>query len=103
MIDPGVRDDAIIEALKDDNVGIILADVVIGYGAHYDPAGHLAGAITTHRSIHGPLVITSVTGTDEDPQVRSAQVSKLEAVGILVAPTNADAASWSLSAIRSNA
>ena len=101
MIDPSVRDNAIIEALKDDSVAVILADVVIGYGAHYDPAGHLAGTITTHQPTYGPLVITSVTGTDEDPQVRSVQMSKLEAVGILVAPTNADAASWALSAIRS--
>ncbi len=103
MIDPSVRDDAIIEALKDDSVAVILAYVVIGYGAHYDPAGHLARTITTHQPTYGPLVITSVTGTDGDPQVRSVQMSKLEAVGILVAPTNADAASWALSAIRSKA
>ena len=103
MIDPSVRDDAIIEALKDDSVAVILADVVIGYGAHYDPAGHLAGTITTHQSTCGPLVITSITGTDGDPQVRSVQMSKLEAVGILVAPTNADAASWALSAIQAKA
>ena len=48
------------------------------------------------------MVIASVTGTEEDPQVRSAQVRKLETVGVRVAPTNADAAAWALSAIRND-
>jgi succinyl-CoA synthetase alpha subunit len=102
MIDPSVRDDAIIEALKDDSVAVILADMVIGFGAHDDPAGYFANVLTENRSDDGPLIIASVTGTDEDPQIRSLQMNKLEAAGVLVASTNADAAAWALSAIRSN-
>jgi FdrA protein len=100
MIDPTVRDDAIAAALVDENVGVILIDVVIGYGAHADPAGHLAQFLPAHRRANGPEIITSVTGTDADPQNRSGQIEKLKAAGIHVAPTNADATYWALSAVQ---
>jgi FdrA protein len=101
MIEPMVRDDAIAEALNDAAVAVILLDVVIGLGAHPDPAGHLAALLTARQRSKGPAVIASVTGTEADPQVRSLQVAKLQAAGVHVAPTNADAAAWSLSALRS--
>jgi len=100
MIDPTVRDETLIKAMGTSNVGIILIDVVLGFGAHDDPAGHLADVIINHRTDSGPAIIASVTGTEADPQVRSSQISKLTAIGVYVAPTNADAASWALSAIR---
>lgn len=99
MIDPTVRDDMIVAALKDKDVGVVLVDVVIGYGAHADPAGHLSEIIRVHGGKGGPLVIASVTGTEDDPQKRSTQIKTLEAAGIHVAPTNADAAGWALTAI----
>jgi len=99
MIDPSVRDGPMIEALGRSDLAVLLVDVVIGYGAHGDPAGHLAGIIVAHARPDGPHVIASVTGTEEDPQRRSAQVGKLEAAGVFVAPTNADAALWALNAI----
>ena len=99
MIDPSVRDDLIVEALNDATVGLVLADVVIGYGAHADPAGHLAGVIAANAREGTPPIIASVTGTEEDPQVRSRQVAKLKAAGIIVAPTNADATAWALAAV----
>jgi FdrA protein len=102
MIDPSVRDEAIIKALEEPSAAVILVDVVIGYGAHDDPAGHLASLLNAHGGEEGPVVVASVTGTQEDPQIRSAQIAKLEAAGVHVAPTNADAAAWALSAIRSN-
>ena len=102
MIDPSVRDETIIEALGDAGIGVILMDMVIGYGAHGDPAGHLASVLKTHAGKDGPVMIASVTGTEDDPQIRSVQMAKLEAAGVHVAPTNADAAAWAVSAIRSN-
>ena len=101
MIDPTVRDEAIAEALNDDAVGVILADVVIGYGAHHDPAGHLVDTLTMPHSGTGPIVIASVTGTEDDHQRRSTQMAKLTAAGVCVAPTNADAAAMALAVIRS--
>jgi FdrA protein len=102
MIDPTVRDETLIKAMGSDNVGLILIDVVLGFGAHDDPAGHLADVIINHRCDNGPAIVASVTGTEADPQVPSTQISKLTAIGVHVAPTNADAASWALGAIRSS-
>ena len=41
-----------------------------------------------------------MTGTDQDPQVRSAQVETLRAAGAIVAPSNADAAALALALVR---
>ena len=100
MIDPTVRDEIIIDSLNNMSVAVVLIDVVIGYGAHEDPAGHLVNILAGNKSEDSPIVIASVTGTEQDPQVRSVQMSKLEAAGVLVAPNNADAATWALSAIQ---
>jgi FdrA protein len=102
MIDPMVRDEPLSGGLNDPKVAVVLVDVVIGLGSHADPAGHLATTIEKERSKDGPIVIASVTGTEADPQVRSTQIARLEAVGVHVAPTNADAADWALEAVRSD-
>jgi FdrA protein len=78
-------------------VGAILLDVVLGHGAHPDPAGHLAGILAGRNG--GPLVIASVTGTDADPQPRGAQVEKLVAAGVVVADSNAEAAALAVTAV----
>ncbi|HXW25243.1 MAG TPA: acyl-CoA synthetase FdrA, partial [Xanthobacteraceae bacterium] len=90
MIEPAVRDAALKAALADPAVAVILIDVVLGYGAHPDPAGHLAQALAGRGD--GPLIVASVTGTDADPQPRAGQVQALEAAGVIVADSNADAA-----------
>lgn len=90
MIDPAVRDQALAEAFADPKVGVVLVDVVLGYGGHHDPAGHLADALSSLSS-EGRLIVASVTGTDDDPQMRARQVDKLERVGVKVAASNAEA------------
>jgi hypothetical protein len=100
MIDPGSRDQAMLRALESAHVGVVLIDVVIGYGAHPDPAGHLAGVIAGHPSNAAPTIIASVTGTEDDPQRRGAQIAKLEAAGVRVAPCNADAAALALAMVQ---
>mgnify|MGYP006178629683 CR=1 FL=1 len=102
MIDPTVRDATIIESINNTTVGVVLVDVVIGFGAHEDPAGYLASVLKANTLEDGPIFIASVTGTEEDPQVRSVQIAKLEAAGVRVASNNADAAEWALAAIRSS-
>jgi FdrA protein len=96
MIEPAVRDTPLREALADHDVGVILLDVVLGYGSHPDPAGHLVGVLAGQR---GPVVVASVTGTDGDPQQRSAQARKLAEAGVIVAASNADAAGIAIAAI----
>jgi FdrA protein len=99
MIEPGVRDRPLADALADPEVGVILLDVVLGYGAHPDPAGHLASLLAGRD--HGPLLLASVTGTDRDPQWRAAQLRKLADAGVIVADSNADAVEMAMLALRS--
>ena len=99
MIDPIVRDAKLREAVESKEVSIILLDVVIGYGAHGDPACRVVEAVKAFGTDR-PIIIASVTGTDSDPQRRSAQEAKLAAVGVLVAPSNADAANLALACLR---
>jgi len=91
MIDPDLRNQMLGKALADPRVGVILLDVVIGYGAHADPAGLIAAEMRRARR-SGALVIASVTGTDGDPQGYGLQVASLREAGVLVAGSNAEAA-----------
>jgi FdrA protein len=97
MIDPAVRDAPLAEALADPAVGVVLLDLVLGFGTHPDPAGQLVRVLAAHSG--APPVIASVTGTDADPQPRTEQVRKLEAAGVTVAQSNADAAALALAAL----
>jgi len=89
MIDPELRNEHVARAGADPKVGVLLVDVVLGFGSHADPAG-----VLLKESFCGKTVVASVTGTERDPQVRSRQVAALEGAGVLVAPSNARAAEW---------
>jgi succinyl-CoA synthetase alpha subunit len=99
MIEPALRDGPLREALADEAVGVILLDVILGWGIHADPAGELV-RVVGGRPSSAPTIIASVTGTDADPQVRSAQVRKLADAGIIVAPSNAAAAALAMQCVR---
>jgi succinyl-CoA synthetase alpha subunit len=94
MIDQTLRNERILQEAADPSVAVILLDVVLGYGAHPDPAGHLAQALAGRRD--GAVIVASVTGTDADPQPRADQVAKLEQAGVMVADSNADAAALAM-------
>jgi FdrA protein len=91
MIDPEARVDLLREQGKDPNVGVVLLDVVLGYGAHPDPAGELAPVCAEIGGGDGPVVVAYVLGTDQDPQGYTAQRRKLEEAGCIVANTAARA------------
>jgi len=95
MIDPVVRADRLRAAMSDPSLAVVLLDVVIGLGAHADPALHIASALAVAPPSR-PHVVASVIGTEADPQVRSRQISTLQAAGVLVAASNADAAELSI-------
>jgi FdrA protein len=97
MIEPAVRDRPLADALADPQTGVILLDVILGYGGHPDPAGHLVDSLRGRGD--GPRIIASVTGTDGDPQRRTEQVRKLAEAGALVAGSNADAATAAIAAV----
>ena len=97
MFEPGVRDAPLAEALADPRVGIILLDIVLGYGGHPDPAGHLAAFLAGRE--RRAVIVASVTGTDADPQPRNAQVETLAAAGVIVADSNAEATQAAIAAL----
>lgn len=86
----------------DPAVGAVLLDVVLGYGAHDDPAGHLAAQLAGRENAD-TRIVASVTGTEADPQNRTAQENALRKVGVAVLPSNADAAVYALSCLTAGA
>ena len=99
MIEPATRDALLGEALVDKTVGVIMLDVILGWGIHPDPAGHLVRALKD-RSGPRPAIVASVIGTEADPQVRSSQVRKLTDAGIILASSNANATEIALQCVR---
>lgn len=97
MIDPSQRNRRIVQEAGDPATAVILLDVVLGYGAHPDPAGAAAEAILEARQIAQAagrhiVFIASVCGTEADPQVLSRQEAALRDAGVIVTPDNASAA-----------
>jgi FdrA protein len=92
MIDFSLRNHKMIEEAQDPEVAVILFDVVLGYGAHPDPAAELAPTIRQIRNISPQLsIICSITGTEQDPQNKSHIQKSLQEAGVLVLPSNAAA------------
>lgn len=90
MIDQTVRIDRLEEATLDSSVGVVLLDVVLGYGSNADPASELAPAIEKARAA-GAAVVVSLCGTKGDPQNRDAQAAVLHGAGASVWLSNAAA------------
>ncbi len=101
MIDPEVRIQKIEEYAEDEQTGIILFDVVLGYGAHEDMVGALLPAIeaaqTTAKTAGRDLYfVATVCGTTKDPQNYQDAVDRLKAAGVYVAESNAKAVQLAL-------
>jgi FdrA protein len=97
MIDQGARIERLLREAADPSVRVILLDVVIGWGAHADPASELATAVVQAKKIAAKdkrtlAVIGFVCGTDLDPQGFAMQEQKLRAAGMVLAPNSASAA-----------
>jgi FdrA protein len=91
MIDPALRNDHLARALRDRRVAVVLLDVVLGTGAHSDPAGVVAEVVRSAGTKAAP-VVASVIGTDADPQGYARQVATLRGARVIVARSNAEAA-----------
>lgn len=95
MIDTRLRSKRILEEGRDKETAVILLDCVLGYGCHEDPAQALIDAHEIGKAQNSELnitYITSVCGSDLDIQKRDRQVEKLEQAGIIVMPSNKQAA-----------
>jgi FdrA protein len=91
MIDQDLRLRRLRQEAADPQVGTILLDVVLGDGAHADPAGELAsviGPILSDRTDPTDLaIIVVLIGTDDDPQNLAEQTATLERAGARVCRT----------------
>jgi FdrA protein len=86
MIDNDLRLRRLRQEAADPGTAVVLLDVVLGAGAHPDPASELAPAIADALVRAGLTVIVVLVGTDEDPQGFESQAERLRASGALVFP-----------------
>lgn len=97
MMDNDLRIRRLHQEASDPKVAVILLDVVLGYGAHPDPASELSPAIAQIRAEAEKAgryleVVAVVTGTDQDPQNLSIQMQQLQSAGARVETSNEAAA-----------
>jgi FdrA protein len=102
MIDQQLRLERIVAEADRDDTGVLLLDVVLGHGAHADPASELAPAIADARRRAADAgrdlaVVVSLCGTASDPQGRDAQAEALAEAGAHVRASNAEAARTAVS------
>jgi FdrA protein len=84
MIDPRALAERLRAEAADPEVAVVLLDVVLGDGAHPDPAAELAPAIAAARAAGVPAAIVALVGTDLDPQGLDEQVERLQEAGARV-------------------
>jgi len=94
MIDNDLRLRRLRREAADPEVGLILLDVVLGAGAHPDPAAELGPAIEKALSARELEVGVILVGTDEDPQDKEAQRSRLIEAGAQVFDDTAEAVNF---------
>jgi FdrA protein len=97
MIDQSLRIERIQAEGERPGGRVLLLDVVLGHGAHPDPAGELAPAITAAVASAADrgddlAVVVSLCGSAGDPQGRERQADALVAAGASVHLSNAAAA-----------
>ncbi len=97
MIDQAARIERLLKEANDPQVRVIVLDVVIGWGAHADPAAELAGAVQQAKRLARQggrelAVVGFVCGTEQDPQVLARQEATLRRAGMVLAGNSANAA-----------
>jgi FdrA protein len=90
MIDQSLRLERLAAEAADPATAVLLLDVVLGHGAHADPAAELAPAIA---AVDGDIaVVVALIGAKADPQDVNAQAAALQSAGAHVFTSNAQAA-----------
>ncbi|HTZ42623.1 MAG TPA: hypothetical protein VMB79_02080 [Jatrophihabitans sp.] len=96
MIDPSLRNQRLAQVLADPATAVVLLDVVLGHGAHPDPAAELLPLI---ESSPVPVVV-GLIGARRDPQDTEGTAHRLHAAGASVFLSNAAAARHAVSLVR---
>ncbi|NDL55603.1 FdrA family protein [Phytoactinopolyspora sp. XMNu-373] len=96
MIDGSLRAERLLAEAGDPDCGVVLLDVVLGHGAHPDPASELAPAIEAARERAAEdgrdlNVVVSLIGTVDDSQDLNRQAIALAGAGASVHLSNAAA------------
>jgi len=87
MIDPSLRAARFVEEAKDPEVGVIILDFILGYGAHPDPVGMMLPMLkeakdNAARAGRHLEILGYVLGTDKDPQDYAGQIKMLVDAGV---------------------
>ncbi len=93
MIDPAKRIECMERCLEDESTGVILFDVMLGYGSHEDMAGALLPTISALRERAAAagrklFFAASVCGTRQDPQGYDKASEQLRRAGVIVCESN---------------
>ncbi len=104
MINPAKRIECMEEAVDDPSTGVVLFDVMLGYGSHEDMAGALIPTIlklkekaaAQNRKV---FFVSTVCGTRRDYQGYDEAVNKLKEAGVIVCETNKVACRVAINAI----
>ncbi len=93
MIDASTRIEYMKEAANDKSTGVILFDLVLGYGSHEDMAAELSKGIKVlqekakaeNRKL---FFVTTICGTKKDKQGFDSQKKQMEDLGVIVCESN---------------
>lgn len=93
MIDPTTRAQYMVKAMEDPSTSVILFDIVLGYGSHEDMASALAPSIERIKTQakeekREVYFVTTICGTNKDPQSYDKQKQILEDAGVIICDTN---------------
>ena len=93
MIDPAKRIECMQDAVDDPSTGVVLLDIMLGYGSHEDMAGSLIPTIKelqAKAAAQGRKVffVATVCGTRSDYQGYDQAVNKLKDAGVIVCENN---------------
>ena len=96
MIDYRLRTERIVHEAEDPEMAVLLLDVVLGFGSNADPAAELVPALTAAREVarkagRAFVCVGHICGTTGDPQGLARQSAALEAAGMWLADSNAQA------------
>lgn len=93
MIDPTKRIECMEQCLEDASTGVILFDVMLGYGSHEDMAGALIPTISALKKKAESegrklFFVTSICGTEKDFQGYEKATEQLKNAGVIVCESN---------------
>jgi len=97
MIDYEMRMRRMLDEVKDETVGVILMDIVLGYGSNPDPALEVVTALKKAKEYlkengREAVFVGYILGTDKDIQNYRLQREALEKEGMIIVDSNYEAA-----------